>query len=129
MLRFFIFDEPFTLKVLLEGELDRTTLPQYEAAIASARAERGNRKLLVDVKDLTLADSAAEQALLGENHSELHYVAPAGRIAELLSHREHRECRKQSSFARKITCYFAELCESLTRPICVKLFRSLRPEG
>jgi hypothetical protein len=127
MLRFFVFDEPFTLKLLLEGELDRTSLPQYEATIASAKAERGDRKLLVDVKDLTLADYAAEQALLEESHSELHFVAPAGRIAELLSHQEHRECRKQSSFTKQITCYFAGLCESLMRP--AKLFRSLHPEG
>jgi hypothetical protein len=123
MLRFFVFDEPFTLKLLLEGELDRASLPQYETALHSAQAERGNRKLLVDLKDLTLADSAAEQALLAGSHSELHFV-PVGKVAELLREQERRDCREQSSFAKKVACFFVGQYESLARPICVKLFRS-----
>jgi hypothetical protein len=119
MLRFFVFDEPFTLKLLLEGELDRTAISQYETAISTAKAERGDRKLLVDVKDLTLVDPAAEQTLLGMRLSEMHFVAAEGRIAELLRQQEHRKCQQQPSFTDRIKCFFAELFEAFARPMVV----------
>lgn len=122
MLRFFHFDEPSILKLLLEGDLNQASLPQYEKTIASAKAERGDRKLLVDVKDLRLADLDAEQALLEGRRSGLQFVAAEGRIAELLSKEERCKCRRQPRFTKRVQCLLTELRESLTRPVRLARF-------
>lgn len=129
MLRIFVFDEPFTLKLRLEGQLNRGSLPQYEAALASARARRGSRKLLIDAKDLTIADSESEQAIVESSHSEFHFVGAENQIAELLHIEEQRECRQRCSLLKRIGFSVAERCRDSARPICTKLYRLLHSES
>ena len=129
MLRILIFDEPFTLKLRVEGELDRNSLPQYEGAINSATAHRGDRKLLVDVSDLTLMDSAAEQAVIAESHTGVHFVGAANRLAELLHREEERECEQRCSLLKRIGFTLTEHCRASVRPICMKLYRLLHSEA
>ncbi len=129
MLRIFVFDEPFTLKLRMEGELDRASLPRYEAAITSAASKRGNRKLLVDVTDLTISDSAAEQAIVVGSHAEVHFVGAVNRIAEVLHKEEQRECQQRCSLLKKLGFILTEHCRASVRPICVKLYRLLHSES
>jgi hypothetical protein len=129
MLRIFVFDEPFTLKLRVEGELSRASLPQFTAAISSARSNRGDRKLLIDVAGLTVADSDAEQMILRENYTDVHYIGAANRIAELLHEEEQWRCRQRCSLLRKIGFSLTEHCRESTRPLCLKLYRLLHSEG
>jgi hypothetical protein len=128
MLRIFLFDEPFTLKLRLEGELDRVSLPQLEAAISLARAKRADRKLLIDVAELTVAGPDAEQALIAGTHAGLHYVGAGKTIAELLRQEEQRDCRRRCTLLKKIGFALTERCRDSTRPLCVKLYRLLHSE-
>jgi ABC-type transporter Mla MlaB component len=128
MLRILVFDEPFTLKLRVEGELSRNTLPRYEEAITWATAHRANRKLLVDVGDLTLLDSAAEHAILTETHSGVYFVGAVSRFAELLRREEQRECEQSCSLLRRIGFALTEHCRASVRPICMKLYRLVRSE-
>ena len=129
MLRIFFFDEPLTLKLRLEGELDSSSLPQYEAAVSSAKAQRHGRKLLLDVNELTLADYSAEQAILEGSQSEIHFVAAVSRVAELLRQEELRECQKKCPWWKRTALFLAERCRASARPVCMKLFRLLNSEG
>jgi len=129
MLRIFSFDEPLTLKLRLEGELDCSSLPQYETAISAARTQRRGRKLLLDVGDLTLADSAAEEAIVEGSHTELRFVAAVSRTAELLRSEERRECQKRCPWWKRIALFVAERFRLSACPVCMKLSRLLNSEG
>jgi hypothetical protein len=129
MLRIFFFDEPLTLKLRLEGELDSSSLSQYDTAVSSAMAQRGNRRLLLDVKDLTLADSAAEQAIREGSHTELRFVAAVSRTAELLRQEEFTDCQKHCPWWKRIATFLVERFRSFICPVLMKLSRSLNSEG
>jgi hypothetical protein len=129
MLRIFSFDEPLTLKLRLEGELDRSSLPQYETAVSSAMDQRSGRKLLLDIGDLTLADSAAEEAIVQGSRTELHFVAAVNRSAEVLREEERTECKKRCPWWKRIALLLAEQLGSSTCPVWMKLSRSLNNEG
>lgn len=129
MLRIVSFDEPLTLKLRLEGELDSSSLPQYERAVSSARAQRGGRKLLLDVGDLTLADAAAEEAIVEGSHNELQFVAAVNRTAEVLLEEERRNCQKGCPWWKRIALSLAERFRSSSCPVWMKLSRLLNSEG
>jgi len=125
MLRIFVLDEPLTLKLRLEGVLDDISLPEFDAAIAAARAQRGNRRFAADVGNLRVLGAAAQRAILEKKRSGLTFVAAIGSLAELLKQQEQRDCQAQCGLLRRIAFFASRSCESSTRPLCMRLHRLL----
>jgi len=125
MLRILMFDEPFTLTLRVEGVLDRSSVVEYQRAIAAANEQLGGRKLVADHCNLKITDDAAESAILQQRSAGLLFIAGNGQIDELLGQQETRECQDRCSMLRRIAFVLTNSCRSSNRPFCLKLYRLL----
>lgn len=129
MLRMLVFDEPFTLKIRAEGVLGEKSLQQFQQALADAEVRRDDRRFLVDVGDLALADHAAESAILESRERGIQFVAARARIAELLHNQEQQDCHAHCSLLQRFVFWLTSSCESSSHPICAKLYKLMHASG
>jgi hypothetical protein len=65
MLRILVFDEPYSVKLRLEGELTDRTAPQLTARWADVQDRLRNRKAILDLGDVVEADETGREMLAG----------------------------------------------------------------
>lgn len=128
MFRVLVFEEPSTLKLRLEGELDDATVPLFFRAIVDAKAHQGERRLFIDIGDLAVEDETAESAILDESRAGVTFVATSGRIAELLSQQEQRDCSENCGILRRVAYALSLRCQSSSRPLCARIYHLLHSE-
>jgi len=128
MLNILIFDEPLTLKLRLEGELDASSVHEFHGAVAAAGRMRGSRRLVVDVGDMTLQGPEAESAILKSRHNGIAFVAATGPFAELIQQQERKECSAKCGLVKRIAFALSCACQSSPRPMCIKLYRRLHSQ-
>src|SRR5215470_4679140 len=63
MLRILVFDEPFSVKLRLEGELTDRTVLQLAQRWAEVRSRLRNRKAILDLGDVVKVDDAGRSLL------------------------------------------------------------------
>jgi ABC-type transporter Mla MlaB component len=63
MLRIFVFEEPFSVKLRLEGELTSQTVPALTQRWADVRSSLKGRKAILDLGDLVEFDEAGRSTL------------------------------------------------------------------
>ena len=65
MLRILVFEEPFSVKLRLEGQLTDKTAPQLTQRWGEVRERLKNRKAILDLGDVVEVDNAGRE-MLGE---------------------------------------------------------------
>jgi hypothetical protein len=65
MLRILVFDEPYSVKLRLEGELTDRTAPQLTARWADVQDRLRNRKAILDLGDVVEVDKTGREMLAG----------------------------------------------------------------
>ena len=70
MLRIFVFEEPYSVKLRLEGQLTSQTVPVLTQRWADVRSSLKGRKAILDLGDLVEFDDAGR--------SMLHWLAQSG---------------------------------------------------
>lgn len=125
MLRVLVFDEPLTLVLRVEGVLDVASVGEFHRAVASAKAQRGDRQLVADVGNMRLQDADAESALIKERNAGLRLFAATGRVAEVLERQDRRACESKCGKIRRIAFELTTHCNKSSRPLCRNLYRLL----
>lgn len=90
MLRIVIFDEPFSVKLRLEGELTDQTAPQLTQRWAEVRSRLKNRKAILDLGDVVEVDQAGRDMLawLADSGVRFGYAHP--KLNQLIAHLSRR---------------------------------------
>jgi hypothetical protein len=70
MLRIFVFEEPFSVKLRLEGQLTSQTVPMLTQKWAEVHSRLKERKAILDLGDLVEFDESGR--------STLHWLAQSG---------------------------------------------------
>lgn len=125
MLRILTFDEPTTLKLRFEGQLDELSRLDFRRALASAEIARGSRKLLLDVGNLVLDGTESERTFLSSRPPGAIVVDATGRIAQLLQEQEQQECNESCGLLRRVAFALSTICQSSSRFFCAKVYRLL----
>ena len=120
MLRVIVLDEPFVLKLRLQGTLNNESARGYQSALERARAQRGDRRLILDVGDLVLEDEHAGSVVL-ESMQGVEFSATNGRFADLLRAKEDRDCQARCGAFRRLAYSLSKLCESSSSRMCSRL--------
>ena len=78
MLRIFVFEEPFSVKLRLEGQLTSQTVPLLTQRWADVRSSLKGRKAILDLGDLNEFDEAGRSTLrwLATSGARLGYAHP-----------------------------------------------------
>jgi hypothetical protein len=78
MLRILVFDEPFSVKLRLEGKLTARTSPQLTARWAEVRSRLRGRKAILDLGDVAEIDENGRNVLawLASSGARLGYAHP-----------------------------------------------------
>jgi anti-anti-sigma regulatory factor len=78
MLRIFVFEEPFSVKLRLEGQLTSQTVPLLTQRWADVRSSLKGRKAILDLGDLVEFDAAGRSTLrwLANSGARLGYAHP-----------------------------------------------------
>src|SRR5579863_6532591 len=78
MLRIFVFEEPFSVKLRLEGQLTSQTVPLLTQRWADVRSSLKGRKAILDLGDLNEFDDAGRRTLrwLSSSGVRLGYAHP-----------------------------------------------------
>ena len=63
MLRILVFDEPFSVKLRLEGELTDETAPQLTERWAEVRSRLKDRRAILDLGDVVKVDESGRHLL------------------------------------------------------------------
>jgi hypothetical protein len=84
MLRIFVFEEPFSVKLRLEGQLTSQTVPLLTQRWADVRSSLKGRKAILDLGDLVEYDDAGRSTLrwLASSGARLGYAHP--RVRQLV---------------------------------------------
>jgi ABC-type transporter Mla MlaB component len=79
MLRILVFDEPFSVKLRLEGELTGQTAPQLTQRWAEVRGRLRDRRAILDLGDVVKVDEAGRDILgwLTEAGVRVSYAHPS----------------------------------------------------
>jgi hypothetical protein len=85
MLRIFVFEEPFSVKLRLEGQLTSQTVPLLTQRWADVRSSLKGRKAILDLGDLEEFDDAGRSTLrwLASSGARLGYAHP--RVRQLVN--------------------------------------------
>jgi len=85
MLRIFVFEEPFSVKLRLEGQLTSQTVPLLTQRWADVRSSLKGRRAILDLGDLVEFDDAGRSTLrwLASSGAQLGYAHP--RVRQLVS--------------------------------------------
>ena len=85
MLRIFVFEEPFSVKLRLEGQLTSQTVPLLTQRWADVRSSLKGRKAILDLRDLEEFDDAGRSTLrwLASSGARLGYAHP--RVRQLVN--------------------------------------------
>jgi hypothetical protein len=85
MLRIFVFEEPFSVKLRLEGQLTSQTVPLLTQRWADVRSSLKGRKAILDLGDLEEFDDAGRSTLrwLASSGARLGYAHP--RLRQLVN--------------------------------------------
>ena len=90
MLRIFVFDEPYSVKLRLEGELTAQTVPLLNQRWAEVRSRLKGRKAILDLGDVVAVDESGRHTLawLTGAGARLGYAHPNVRpfVEELACH-------------------------------------------
>jgi hypothetical protein len=137
MLRIFVFEEPFSVKLRLEGALTSQTVPLLTQRWADVKRSLKGRKAILDLGDLVDFDDAGRSTLrwLGESGARFGYAPPSLRslIEELrdsspgLLALAHRVTRRLRGAVHTRLLRWQE--SSVSRWICSMLPSSFRPCG
>ena len=78
MLRIFVFEEPFSVKLRLEGALTSQTVPLLTQRWADVKSGLKGRRAILDLGDLAEFDEAGQSTLrwLAESGARLGYAHP-----------------------------------------------------
>lgn len=78
MLRILVFEEPFSVKLRLEGELTNQTVPLLTGRWADVRSRLKDRKAILDLGDVVQVDDAGRSTLqwLATSGVRLGYAHP-----------------------------------------------------
>jgi hypothetical protein len=136
MLRIFLFEEPYSVKLRLEGKLIAPTAPLLTQRWAELRTRLKGRKLVLDLGDVVEIDEAGRQLLkwLAESGASLDHPRPD--VVHMLKDLICSDQRKISRFGsrvRKTLCWLGcgEALQTppsrLCRALCILLPSSLRP--
>jgi hypothetical protein len=81
MLRIFVFEEPFSVKLRLEGQLTSQTVPLLTQRWADVRSSLKGRKAILDLGDLKEFDDAGRSTLrwLANSGARFGYAHPGVR--------------------------------------------------
>ena len=81
MLRIFVFEEPFSVKLRLEGQLTSQTVPLLTQRWADVRSSLKGRRAILDLGDLVEFDDAGRSTLrwLASSGARLGYAHPMAR--------------------------------------------------
>ena len=126
MLRILVFDEPFSVKLRLEGELTDTTTAQLTQQWGELRGRLRNRKAILDLGDVVKVDEVGRGMLgeLADAGVRISYAHPALRpIVEDLSCRQ----RTLSKFTGNRSSL--SIHRVLYRLVCTVLPHRFRPCG
>jgi ABC-type transporter Mla MlaB component len=98
MLRILVFEEPFSVKLRLEGELTGQTAPQLTQRWAEVRSRLRDRKAILDLGDVVRMDEAGRDTLawLTEAGVRIGYAHP--RLQSLI---EDLACAQRGAEIRK----------------------------
>ncbi len=126
MLRILVFDEPFSVKLRLEGELTGPTTAQLTQRWAEVRERLRNRKAILDLGDVVKVDEAGRGMLgeLADAGVRIGYAHPALQpIIEDLS------CRQRGFSAFTKSSSNSAIHRVLYRLACTVLPPRFRPCG
>jgi anti-anti-sigma regulatory factor len=137
MLRIFVFEEPFSVKLRLEGQLTSQTVPLLTQRWADVRSSLKGRKAILDLGDLNEFDDAGRSTLrwLSSSGVRLGYAHPKVRqlVEELVLERAGmagflRRALKSTreAGARRISQWRES---AIYQCICAMLPSSVRPCG
>ena len=121
MLRIVVFDEPFSVKLRLEGELTDETTPQLTQRWAEVRSRLRDRRAILDLGDVSKMDESGRQLLswLTDSGVRFSYAHPVLQpLVEDLSRRRARNAGGVVGIWKRV--YLA---------LCSILPPSLRPCG
>jgi ABC-type transporter Mla MlaB component len=78
MLRILVFEEPYSVKLRLEGKLTDQTVPQLTRSWAEVRSRLRGRKAILDLGDVVEVDQAGRRMLawLTSSGARLGYAHP-----------------------------------------------------
>lgn len=137
MLRILVFDEPFSVKLRLEGKLTAQTVPLLTQYWAEVRSRLKGRKAILDLGDVVEVDEAGRHTLawLASSGVRLGYAHPNVRsLVEDLACDEPGISRFSARIWKRLhmaECYDrwdSRLCQ-LCRLICAVLPPAWRPCG
>lgn len=137
MLRIFVFDEPYSVKLRLEGRLTAETVPLLSQHWAEVRSRLKGRKATLDLGDVIEVDETGRHMLawLASSGAKLGYAHPNVRpLVENLACNEPGISRFSARMWKRLHlahCYErwdSRLCQ-LCRQICAWLPPAWRPCG
>lgn len=134
MLRILVFDEPFSVKLRLEGELTGQTAPQLTQRWAEVRSRLQNRRAILDLGDVVKVDGAGRDTLawLSDAGVRFGYAHPG--LSSLMIDLARRKRPSSSLLSRlwnglRAKNGFASLLVRLYGYVCSALPPGLRPCG
>jgi len=115
MLRILVFDEPFSVKLRLEGELTDETTPQLTQRWAEVRSRLRDRKAILDLGDVVKVDDSGRHLLswLSDAGVRFGYAHPI--LRPLIDDLVRRRARS-SSFISRIYNFLCSVLPPRMRP-------------
>ncbi len=123
MLRILVFDEPFSVKMRLEGELTNKTTSQLIQHWVEVQDRLRDRKAILDLGDVVEFDEAGREALgeLADAGVRFGYAHPKLQpIVDDLNCRQQRDSSRLSALSRNGS-------SSLTRRVLYRLMCTVLP--
>jgi len=137
MLRIFVFEEPFSVKLRLEGQLTAQTVPMLTQKWAEVHSRLKERKAILDLGDLVEFDESGRSTLhwLAQSGARFGYAHP--RIRPLVDELALETpglagfmFRAWKQLATATSWMMARVCESnLFQRLCGVLPAAVRPCG
>jgi len=119
MLRILVFDEPFSVKMRLEGELTDETTPQLTQRWAEVRSRLRDRRAILDLGDVIKVDQAGRQLLswLTDSGVRFSYAHPVLQpLVEELTRRRAGNSGVLSGVRKRLYVFLCSMLPSRLRP-------------
>jgi hypothetical protein len=137
MLRIFVFEEPFSVKLRLEGQLTSQTVPMLTQKWAEVHSRLKERKAILDLGDLVEFDESGRSTLhwLAQSGARFGYANPKVRqmVDELALESPGLAglmLRAGKQLHTAMSRMVARVCESsLVHRLCAALPAAVRPCG
>ena len=116
MLRILVFDEPFSVKMRLEGELTNETTPQFTQRWAEVRSRLRDRKAILDLGDVVKVDDSGRHLLswLADAGVRFSYAHPV--LRPVMDDLARRRVLKAPSFLARIYNFLCSILPRRLRP-------------